>query len=90
VLEKVSMGSFHLDVRRLGTSFFQDSPNYTIQLIKQREGGFSVTCEEVPEAITEGETVEEAVKNIKETLELVLNKSIDVDEFQIVVIVESA
>lgn len=45
---------------------------YTILLKKQKEGGYTAQCLEVPGAISEGETKSEAVKNVKEALELVL------------------
>ena len=35
-------------------------------------GGYSVQCVELPGAISQGETREEALKNIKEAIELVL------------------
>lgn len=45
---------------------------YTIILEKQKEGGYTAQCLEVPGAISEGETKEEALKNVKEALALVL------------------
>ena len=45
---------------------------YTILLEKQREGGYTARCMEVPGAISQGETKKDAVKNVKEALELVL------------------
>ncbi|MDD5474302.1 MAG: type II toxin-antitoxin system HicB family antitoxin [Candidatus Methanoperedens sp.] len=45
---------------------------YTIILEKEEEGGYSAQCLELPEAISQGETKEEALKNIKEAIELVL------------------
>lgn len=45
---------------------------YTISLKKQREGGYTAQCLEIPAAISQGETKEEAVKNAKEALSLVL------------------
>ena len=38
----------------------------------QDGGGYSVQCVELPGAISQGETREEALKNIKEAIELVL------------------
>jgi len=45
---------------------------YTIILEKEEEGGFSAQCLELPGAISQGETKEEALQNIKEAIELVL------------------
>ena len=41
-------------------------------LEKDGDGGYSVQCVELPGAISQGETREEALKNIKEAIELVL------------------
>lgn len=46
--------------------------NYTILLEKQPGGGYTSQCLEVPGAISQGETREEAVRNCKEALQLVL------------------
>ncbi len=45
---------------------------YTIILEKEDEGGYSAQCLELPGAISQGETREEALRNIKEAIELVL------------------
>ncbi len=45
---------------------------FTVSLRKEREGGYSVQCLELPQAISEGETKAEALANIKEAIELVL------------------
>jgi predicted RNase H-like HicB family nuclease len=45
---------------------------YTIILEKEEEGGYSAQCLELPGAISQGETKEEAIRNIKEAIELVL------------------
>lgn len=37
--------------------------NITLMLDPQPEGGFTVTCEELPELITEGDSVDEALHN---------------------------
>jgi predicted RNase H-like HicB family nuclease len=34
------------------------------------EGGYSVACKEIPAAISEGETVQEAIDNIADAIEL--------------------
>ena len=45
---------------------------YTIILEKEEEGGYSAQCLELPGAISQGETKEEALRNIKEAIALVL------------------
>jgi len=45
---------------------------YTVVLEPQEEGGFTVQCVEIPGAISQGETREEALANIKDAIELVL------------------
>jgi len=45
---------------------------YTVVLDPQEEGGFTVRCIEIPETISQGETREEALANIKEAIKLVL------------------
>lgn len=45
---------------------------YTIILNKEDEGGYSAQCLEVPGAISQGDTKEEVIVNIKEAIELVL------------------
>jgi predicted RNase H-like HicB family nuclease len=44
---------------------------YTVVLEPPEEGGFTVPCMEIPDAISLGETREEALANIKEARELV-------------------
>ena len=46
---------------------------YTILIMFQEEGGYTVQCLELPGAISQGETVEEALDNIKEAIDLLLN-----------------
>jgi predicted RNase H-like HicB family nuclease len=51
---------------------------FTVELEKDEEvGGFSVRCVELPQAISQGETREEALRNIQEEIELVLDYSGD-------------
>ena len=45
---------------------------YTVVLEPQEEGGYTVRCLELPGAISQGETKEEALTNIKEAIGLVL------------------
>ena len=46
----------------------------TVILTPQPEGGYTVTCEELPELVTEGDSVDEALENVVDafaaTLEL--------------------
>ncbi|MDI3539725.1 MAG: hypothetical protein PWR29_781 [Methanolobus sp.] len=45
---------------------------YTIALETAEEGGYTARCLELPAAISEGDTRKEALENIKEAIELVL------------------
>ncbi|MFA5266178.1 MAG: type II toxin-antitoxin system HicB family antitoxin [Opitutaceae bacterium] len=45
---------------------------YTVILKPQDEGGYTVRCLELPGAISQGETKEEALANIKAAIGLVL------------------
>jgi predicted RNase H-like HicB family nuclease len=45
---------------------------YTVVLEAAEEGGYTARCLELPAAISEGDTREEALVNIKEAIELVL------------------
>ncbi len=45
---------------------------YKVVLEQAEEGGFVVTCPAVPGTVSQGDTYEEAVANIKEALELAL------------------
>ncbi len=38
----------------------------TVILTEQPEGGYAVTCEELPELLTEGTSVDEALENVKD------------------------
>ena len=44
---------------------------YTALITKTRRGYFA-QCEQMPEALTQGETIPETLKNMKEAIELVL------------------
>ncbi len=48
--------------------------NYKIPLVlsPQPEGGFTVTSPLIPELITEGDTVDEAINNVKDALAAVV------------------
>ena len=43
---------------------------FTVILRKEAVGGYSIRCVELPGAISEGDTKKEALKNIKEAIEL--------------------
>ncbi len=45
---------------------------FTVILRTEDVGGYSVQCVELPQAISQGETKEEALANIREAIELVL------------------
>jgi len=45
---------------------------FTVVLDKDEDGGYSVQCVELPAAISQGDTKKDALKNIKEATELVL------------------
>ena len=45
---------------------------FTVALRPEREGGYSVQCLELPQAVSQGETKKEALDNIKEAIELSL------------------
>jgi predicted RNase H-like HicB family nuclease len=45
---------------------------YTVILEPQDEGGYTVRCLELPGAISQGDTKEEALANIKEAIGLVI------------------
>ena len=49
----------------------------TIVLEPQEEGGFTAYVPSLPGCISEGETKEEAIKNIKEAIELYLEADIN-------------
>ncbi|MBN2487905.1 MAG: type II toxin-antitoxin system HicB family antitoxin [Methanosarcinaceae archaeon] len=46
---------------------------YTIFLEESEEGGYTARCLELPAAISEGDTKDEALENIKEAILLVLD-----------------
>lgn len=45
---------------------------FTVVFEKAAEGGYCVFVEELPGAISQGETIEEARENIKDAIELIL------------------
>ncbi|NJD51559.1 MAG: type II toxin-antitoxin system HicB family antitoxin [Candidatus Methanoperedens sp.] len=48
---------------------------FTVKLEDSDEGGYTAQCLELPAAISEGDTKEKALKNIKEAIQLVLEVS---------------
>jgi len=48
---------------------------YTIILEKEEEGGYSAQCLELPGAISQGESKEETIENMKIAIEAVLEVS---------------
>jgi antitoxin HicB len=53
---------------------------YAVKLTRDREdGGFVVTCRDLPEAITQGETVEDALREAADCLEEAIAARIDDD-----------
>jgi len=48
---------------------------FTVKLEESAEGGYTAQCLELPAAISEGDTKEEALENIKEAIQLVLEVS---------------
>lgn len=45
---------------------------FTVLLEPQPEGGYSVQCVEVPGAISEGDTIDDALDNIRDAIAMVL------------------
>lgn len=45
---------------------------YTVLLEECEEGGYTVTCPALPGCISEGDTYEEALENIKDAIQLYL------------------
>jgi predicted RNase H-like HicB family nuclease len=49
--------------------------NFTIRLRKDQESGYyAARCLELPEAISQGKTEEEALANVREAIELILEE----------------
>jgi len=48
---------------------------FTVSLVKDPDSGwFAARCVEIPEAISQGKTESEALKNVREAIELVLDE----------------
>ena len=50
---------------------------FTVKLEESEDGGYTAQCLELPAAISEGDTKEEALENIKEAIQLVLEVSLE-------------
>lgn len=48
---------------------------FTVKLEESDEGGYTAQCLELPAAISEGDSKDEAIENIKEAIQLVLEVS---------------
>jgi len=47
---------------------------FTVDMEKGEDGWFVAQCREIPEAMTQGKTIEEAKKNIVEVIDLILTE----------------
>jgi len=47
---------------------------FTVALRREESGGYSARCVELPAAISQGETEQEVLRNIREAIELVLEE----------------
>jgi predicted RNase H-like HicB family nuclease len=54
--------------------------NVTAVVYPQSEGGYSVVCPDVSGCVSQGDTLDEALKNIKEAVELRLDGDADAVE----------
>jgi len=52
---------------------------YTANIKKMSNGWYFAQCEQVPNAITQGETIEDAIENLKEAISLVLEAEKELD-----------
>lgn len=53
-----------------------EKPDYTILVEPEDEGGFSGQCLELPSAISQGESLDELEKNMREAIDLVLQDNL--------------
>ena len=54
--------------------------NYHIIIIKEADGRYSAQCIELPAAISFGKNIEEAARNTKEAIELVIEEILDYEK----------
>jgi predicted RNase H-like HicB family nuclease len=47
------------------------------------EGGYTVACKEIPEAISQGETIQEALDNISDAIELCLEAEAELSQSRV-------
>jgi antitoxin HicB len=62
---------------------------YTVQLIPENEGGYSVLVPVLPGCVSQGETREEALNNIPEAIELyveAVRESVEGKQFETVTV----
>jgi predicted RNase H-like HicB family nuclease len=62
---------------------------YVVQIIPEDEGGYSVLVPGLPGCVSQGETREEALDNIREAISLYLeavNESVEGQEFETVTV----
>ncbi len=52
--------------------------SYTVKIERDDAGYYAARCVELPAAMTQGKTEEEAIENIKEAIRLVLNATSNV------------
>ena len=60
-----------MNLRRMKSAVVKGR-KFTVVLRKEDVGGYSVRCVEVPAAISQGETRADALKNVREAIELYL------------------
>ncbi len=61
-----------LELRSIYQSYQLVPMQFTIKLEESDDGGYTAQCLEIPAAISEGNTKEEALENIREAIQLVL------------------
>lgn len=61
-----------LELRSIYQSYQLVLMQFTIKLEESDDGGYTAQCLEIPAAISEGNTKEEALENIREAIQLVL------------------
>ena len=64
---------FLIDKKMYFCPIERNNMEYTVVLEKMDDGHWFCQCEQVPEAITQGATIEEAKENIKDAIQMVLS-----------------
>ncbi len=67
----------NLEVPREEKVFVSDRDFTAVLTPDLEEGGYTVTCKEIPAAISQGETIQEALDNIADAIELCLEVEVD-------------